>query len=261
MDNVKVTKDMTYDQTNKLQLDYYESTENSSKTVVIDIHGGGWFRGDKQKDVDLATAIAKLGYQVVVPNYRLTPDNHFPAPLEDMDQLVKWLREKFSNPSIIAVGSSAGGNMAVELGIKYGFPSISLSGILAIDSWLEGHEEVVGKPDTTQDFTNAASATINQTGHDDSFYKWFLMNYLNNDMTLAEKATPYRRVGSTAGPMMLVNSLNEFVPTSGVFTLAERLVQNNVPVETTFLPGTQHAKGYLEQVWPQIELFLNKYSL
>ena len=61
-------------------LDYYESTENSSKTVVIDIHGGGWFRGDKQKDVDLATAIAKLGYQVVVPNYRLTPDNHFPAP-------------------------------------------------------------------------------------------------------------------------------------------------------------------------------------
>ena len=133
-----------------------------------------------------------------------------------MDQLVKWLREKFNNPSIIAVGSSAGGNMAVELGIKYGFPSISLSGILAIDSWLEGHEEVAGKPDTTQDFTNAASATINQTGHDDSFYKWFLMNYLNNDMTLAEKATPYRRVGSTADPMMLVNSLNEFVPTSGV---------------------------------------------
>ncbi len=32
--------------------------------LIIDIHGGGWFRGDKAKDEDWATRLADLGYMV-----------------------------------------------------------------------------------------------------------------------------------------------------------------------------------------------------
>lgn len=82
------------------------------------------------------------------------------------------------------------------------------------------------------------------------------MNYLNQNLELAEAATPYHRVKEGTGSMLLVNSLNEFVPTSGVLQLAARLAQMHVPVSTILLAGTQHAKGYLAQVLPVVRDFL-----
>ncbi|WP_255313983.1 MULTISPECIES: alpha/beta hydrolase fold domain-containing protein [Amylolactobacillus] len=189
-------------------------------------------------------------------NRRRGPRRFYPAPLTDMDQVVAWVRQRFTINIIKVIGGSAVGNMAVELAIKYGFAAVSLSGILDIDGWLQEHKNVVAQPDTTQDFTNAASATINQAGADDAFYKWFIMNYLNQNLELAEAATAYHRVNEGTGSMLLVNSLNEFVPTSGVLQLAARLAQMHVPVSTIWLAGTQHAKGYLAQVWPVVRDFL-----
>ncbi|WP_137597726.1 alpha/beta hydrolase [Paucilactobacillus kaifaensis] len=260
MSEITINHDLLYDKQHQLTLDWYTPVKTSTKTVVIDIHGGGWFRGDKQKDADMATSLASEGYIVLVPNYRLTPTSHFPAPLVDMDILIGWIKHQFEQPKIMVLGSSAGGNMAVEMGIKYGLPSISLSGILDIDSWLNNHPEVIAKPDSQQDFVNSASATINQSGKNDAFYKWFVLNYLDNDLSVTKSATPYYHVNKDTGPMLLVNSLNEFVPTSGVLRLSEQLIKFNIPVQTIFLSGTQHAKGYLDQVWSQILLFLNNNS-
>ena len=55
--------------------------------------------------------------------------------------------------------------------------------------------------------------------------------------------------------MLLINSLDEFVPVSGIFELSKRLGQYQTPVEISLLPGTHHAKGYLDQVKPNILYF------
>ncbi|MGC7950665.1 alpha/beta hydrolase, partial [Bacillus sp. II_CA] len=82
---------------------------------------------------------------------------YYPAPLADMDHVYQWVLahvEEFgyAKDKIGAVGSSVGGNMSVELAIKYGIPAVSLSGILDIDAWLEAHQDVVPAPDTSQNF-------------------------------------------------------------------------------------------------------------
>lgn len=245
-----------------LGTDIYEP-EGEIKGTILDIHGGGWFRGDKSKDADLADKLAKAGYFVAVPNYRLAPDRHYPAPLEDLDQLIIWLTAQSAYDidmnHIGAIGGSAGGNIAVELAIKYGMPAVSLSGILDIDDWLAGHESVVAQEGNTSSFNSLQSAQINQDGANDAFYKWFVTNYFGGRTDEYEAATPYHRVTEKTGPMFLANSLNEFVPTSGVSKMAETLTDAGIPYTTRMLTGSRHAKGYLDDVYDEALLFLNQF--
>ncbi|GAY73827.1 alpha/beta hydrolase family protein [Lentilactobacillus kosonis] len=263
MTAIKSELDIVYNSDKDLKTDiYYDTDLKSYSGAIIDIHGGGWFRGDKSKDADWGERLAKEGYFVVVPNYRFTPAAYYPAPLEDMDNLYEWLKDSdypFDHDHIGVVGSSAGGNMSVEMGIKYGIPIVSLSGILDIDDWLAKHQDVVPQPgDTNNTFNSTASAEINQTGANDAFYKWFVVNYFDGNEAEFEPATPYHRVTDKTGPMYLANSMNEFVPTTGVIQLEQTLIEHNIPVRTRFLTGSRHAKGYLDDVYDDTILFLRQ---
>ncbi|MFC6170109.1 alpha/beta hydrolase [Loigolactobacillus jiayinensis] len=245
--NIKYATDLTLDQ--------YQP-EQAAKGLIIAIHGGGWFQGDKAKEADVSQWLAQQGYLVVTPNYRLAPTHLFPAPLQDMNALYDWLCQKEPKLPIAAIGASSGGNLAVELALNYGIPAVSLSGILDISHWLSTHPLVVAKKVATTD-PDQPSVAVNQTGTNDSFYKWFIENYLAADQATA--ATPYLHVSSASGPMLLINSLAEFVPITGITRLSQRLAQVKVPVETMLLPGSQHGKGYLATVQADILLFLKRY--
>lgn len=253
--------DVPYDPKHQLNTDlYYDSDSKSYRGAIIDIHGGGWFRGDKTKDADWATRLAAENYFVFVPNYRYAPKAHYPAPLEDMSTLYNFVQQSdypFDHDHVAAVGSSAGGNMTVEMAIKFGIPAVSLSGILDIDDWLQRHVDVVPNQGDTAAFNQMASSEINQTGANDAFYKWFVVNYFDNDQTKYTPATPYHRVSEKTGPMFLANSLDEFVPNSGVLTMAHALVDKGIAFTTRFLTGSRHAKGYLDNVFDETLLFLN----
>jgi len=47
-----MVQEMIYDMENQLACDVYQP--NVTKGTIILIHGGGWFRGDKQKESALA---------------------------------------------------------------------------------------------------------------------------------------------------------------------------------------------------------------
>lgn len=261
--SVITTTDIAYYSDGVSLLDLYRDPDHANGAAVIDIHGGGWFRGSKAKDADWASRLAAEGYLVVVPEYHDVPAGYYPAPLVDMDHVWQWLRSSdydFDRAKIAAVGSSAGGNMSVEMAIKYSIPAVSLSGILDIDDWLSHHEDVVPAPDNSQNF-GAASSSINQTGGNDAFYKWFIMNYFHDRTDRLTEGTPVHRVSATTGPVYVANSLNEFVPTSGVLAFTEAMVRSNVPVVAQFLSGTRHAKGYLDDVYEQTVQFLSHYLL
>lgn len=259
---MQVKKDIVYDENRHLTLDAYHEESKPYLGLIIDIHGGGWFRGDKSKDEDWATRLATLGYMVLVPNYRMTPDVYYPEPLSDMNSLMTWInRSEYNQMPIGVVGSSAGGNMAVEMAIRYGIPAVSLSGILDIDDWLAKHKDVVAAEGDTSGFNQQASSTINQNGANDAFYKWFVMNYFNQRTDELEAATPVHRVTEKTGPMYLANSLNEFVPTSGLLAMASALTDAQVPFELNMVPGTRHAKGYLDDVFNETVDFLQRHVL
>ena len=142
---MKITTDIIYEKTKGLKLDVYEPL-TSVKAALLLIHGGGWFRGDKQKEAFLAEKFVAEGFLVVAPNYRLAPDALYPSALDDVLSAYEWLRKSKLIPSpkqIFALGASAGGNLSVELALQKGIPAASWSGIIDMDDWVTKHPEVV----------------------------------------------------------------------------------------------------------------------
>jgi len=108
-----------------LQLDLYRPARPGPYPVVVYIHGGSWSGGDKS-DVQsrfkgaLLQALLAHGHAVASIDYRLVRENgpHFPAPVEDCKDAVRWLRQNAAelnlNPAQIGLwGSSAGAHLAM----------------------------------------------------------------------------------------------------------------------------------------------------
>jgi acetyl esterase len=62
------------------------------RAVVLEIHGGGWFLGSAADDAKFCDQIAReCKVAVVSVNYRLAPENPFPACVQDCEAAAKWL--------------------------------------------------------------------------------------------------------------------------------------------------------------------------
>lgn len=91
--------------------------------VVLYFHGGGWVFADRKVYDGGARGIAKQANAVVVSvDYRLSPENKFPAAHDDGLAAYKWLTSHATSingdPKRLALaGESAGGNLAVATGI------------------------------------------------------------------------------------------------------------------------------------------------
>jgi acetyl esterase len=85
--------------------------------VVLEIHGGGWIQGTPEHDAQFNDELARTAKVAVVSvDYRLAPENPFPACMEDCKAAAKWLvnnaRKDFGTDKIFLSGGSAGGHLA-----------------------------------------------------------------------------------------------------------------------------------------------------
>ena len=85
--------------------------------VVLEIHGGGWFQGSPEYDAQFNDELARTSKVAVVSvDYRLAPENPFPACIEDCKAAAKWLvnsaKKEFGTDKIFISGGSAGGHLA-----------------------------------------------------------------------------------------------------------------------------------------------------
>ncbi len=94
------------------------------KPGVIYGHGGGWVLGSCETHDDMCAELADLADVVVVlVDYRLAPENPFPAQLEDSLAVLDWMRSSgraldIDPTHIIGAGDSAGGQMTVGLALE-----------------------------------------------------------------------------------------------------------------------------------------------
>lgn len=91
--------------------------------VLVYFHGGAWVAGNPASHRKLTHRMAEGGCLVVSADYRLAPDNPFPAGFDDCLAAVAWAvahaHEYGGDPSRIAVGGdSAGGNLAAAVAIE-----------------------------------------------------------------------------------------------------------------------------------------------
>lgn len=89
----------------------------ASARAVLYLHGGGYGVGSARSHRALGQRIAfDAGARVVIPEYRLAPENVFPAAVEDAVASYRWLLATGTAPERIAVaGDSAGAGLALAL--------------------------------------------------------------------------------------------------------------------------------------------------
>ena len=99
-----------------------ESIDNLKYPVIVFLHGGGWVTGDLDSYEKVCLTIARqTGHILIAVDYRLAPENPFPAALEDCYRAVKsvmwWHKISGSPHKLTLMGDSAGGNLAAAVSL------------------------------------------------------------------------------------------------------------------------------------------------
>ncbi len=83
--------------------------------VLYYLHGGAYVMGSPKTHRRMVShIISRAGMRALLPDYRLAPENPFPASLEDSTGVYRALIEGGVDPTNIAIGGdSAGGNLAM----------------------------------------------------------------------------------------------------------------------------------------------------
>ncbi|NLL55695.1 MAG: alpha/beta hydrolase [Clostridiales bacterium] len=118
--DITVLKDISYDDRygRYTRADVYYKDGQDSYPVIINVHGGGFVKGDKRHRAAVCAKFARQGYFVYNINYRLAPQYQFPAACEDVINAINFLPKlqkqfKLSLDNIILTGDSAGAYYAM----------------------------------------------------------------------------------------------------------------------------------------------------
>lgn len=123
----------------------------SDTSVTLYLHGGGYVIGSPRTHRELARRLsAETGGSVLAIDYRLAPENPFPAAVEDAVSAYNWLLDRGMAPSVLSIaGDSAGGGLAVATLVSLKDQGIAppCCGV-AISPWVD--LEVIGESMTTR---------------------------------------------------------------------------------------------------------------
>lgn len=98
--------------------------------TVLMIHGGGWSSGSPLSMHHIAPLFARHGVMACTMQYRLAPQNPWPAQSQDVHTALDFLRSQQVDLSRIALwGFSAGAHLALHAAKTYPHP---LAGVVAI---------------------------------------------------------------------------------------------------------------------------------
>lgn len=95
--------------------------QKKSGRVVLQLHGGGYVDGlgDLHRDFAVKQMVLSDAREGYIVDYRLAPENLYPAALDDAFAAYEELLARGVDPkNLIVFGDSAGGNLALELSLR-----------------------------------------------------------------------------------------------------------------------------------------------
>lgn len=101
--------------------------------VVVFAHGGGFVFGTLNSHDDFCRRMSRgLDAVVVAVDYRLAPEHRYPAGMEDVHTVARWVRDHADElgadtDRLVLAGDSAGGNLAACAALRardFGGPSV-----------------------------------------------------------------------------------------------------------------------------------------
>ncbi len=88
--------------------------------VIWYIHGGGFTTGSALERRALTYYLAdKYGYTVIANNYRLSPENQWPAQLDDCMKAYEGIvQQGYDMSQVVLMGESAGGSLVLSVALR-----------------------------------------------------------------------------------------------------------------------------------------------
>ena len=242
------------------KLDIYRRLSAGPTPTVIYIHGGGWYRGSKEKSFLQLLPYFEMGWSVVNVEYRRAPVSLAPAAVEDCRCALRWVihhadEYNFDSNKLVLSGHSAGGHLSLITGM---LPS---SG--GFDGQGTGKEEL------------QVAAIINWYGITDvsdvfnglnkrSFAARWLSGVENHD-ELARRLSPVSQIRKDLPPILTVHGdADPTVPYAHAVQLHQGLTAADIPNMLVTVPGGEHW-GFTEKqvlrIWADIRKFLAAHEL
>ena len=95
--------------------EWISTSESMEERVIYYLHGGGYVTGSINTHRGLISRLSRAaGARALAIDYRLAPENPFPAAVEDATAAYRWLLSEGVDPArLVIAGDSVGGGLAV----------------------------------------------------------------------------------------------------------------------------------------------------
>ena len=122
-----VVKEFAYGSLKDETLDFITPKKETKKQIaIVHIHGGAWVAGSKGNFYSKPLLkFSNEGYPIFSLDYPLAPEQQHPYLLRSLVKALVWIKKKYPQyESIHLIGDSAGGNLAMMLGIYISNPEL-----------------------------------------------------------------------------------------------------------------------------------------
>lgn len=244
MGDVTVSRDVVYGDAGArpLKLDLYQPDATTRRrTALIMVHGGGWTGGSKSMLEEHARHLARDGFTVFAPEYRLTGEAVWPAQIHDVKRAIRWVRSKageygFDPDQIALEGHSAGAHLVL---LAAGTAEDPRCDPPDADRRVPAHAAAVVavyppvllyRGESRPSGGNSASALKGADVSDEA----------------AALASPINHVGPDFPPVMLLHGdVDKIVPVSASLRFQEALRAKGLRVDSHIFAGLPH--GFMNQ--------------
>ncbi len=245
----QTAKDVAYGPLERQRLDIYRPQASANACVIVFVYGGSWDSGAKEQYGFVAAALARHGYTVVVPDYRLYPEVKHPEFVADVAKAVasEPVQTLLEGNSLVMMGHSAGAMIA---------------GLISYDAKYLQAEGL--SPDII-------AAYVALAGPHDYFLptqksRW--TNIFGDDETKQVDALTVNHVTPKNPPTLILHGADdETVTPRSAVSLEQKLTAAGVPVTRKTYPGVTHVKllaamgrplGFLAPTLDDVDEFLRR---
>lgn len=206
------------------QADLYIPHHNTDAMVIL-VHGGGWRSRGKEDMSYIAHRLAKNGLHVLNINYRFAPKWRHPAPIEDIDAALAYLKTNQSklNINIKKVG-------------LWGYSS----GGHSVCYYALSHEDEI------------AAVVSGGAPYDFTWYKYspylkpYMGEYRDKMPEAYRSASPARMIKKSSASFFLYHAIgDELVEHAQMAAFEDRLNYFKVPVETHSVKRWGHKNTFI----------------
>ena len=223
---LQIARNIAYGSGPRGRLDVYAPrARRPGRPVVVFFYGGGWAAGARAMYGWVGAALARQGYVVVVPDYRLHPEVRWPSFLEDCARAVGWARDHAADyggdsSRLVLMGHSAGAYNAA---------------MLSLDARWLGEVGMVPDRDI-KGFVGLAGP------YDFLPLRSDVLKTIFGPEETRPGTQPIQYVTAAAPPMLLIAPEKDtVVDPENVTRLAARIRERGGRVETKRYPGINHA--------------------